>query len=593
MQQILLMTILVFFISCGDTSVKESIALNNNQAENNRSNSVIVKEITAQIIDAPLVNLGYRCGKKEGRTDNEGKFTCHEEEAVTFFVGQVEVGTRTTMTIDKKIFLQDLLGLKRDDFSNKKLILMAVFLQSLGDGDNSEVITLSDNVHNSLDKSLQLSTLQSIKEIEELVTEAGKITVSEEEAKEHLEEFSLVYRPTDDSTENNNSTNIIDNPSDDSNIRDDSTENNNSTNIIDNPSDDSNTRDDSTENNNSTNIIDNHDSDDSNIRDDSTENNNSTNIIDNHSDDSNTRDDSTENNNSTNIIDNHSDDSNTRDDSTENNNSTNIIDNHSDDSSTRDDSTENNNSTNIIDNHSDDSNITDDSTENNATDSIDNPSDNSNTTDDSTDTSNHNVTDSTDNNSTNDSNTTDIIVLAIQKTGQIVSYDENGNEVADGTARDDGYYQKGVNSNCIRDDNNETVTDNLTGLMWQDDTAVASVIKQWLSDESYSICSSDKNNSACFDTTGDTADTYCKQLRLGNYEDWRLPTSSELETIIDYGVSNPSTNRTFQNSSSAYYWSSDTIVGDNNYAWNLYFYFGNMGGDSKNIGYYVRCVRSR
>ena len=547
-KKLLLTTLFIFFIACQEeASIKEPI--NDNQRDNNRSNTIIIKEITAQIIDAPLANLGYRCGKKEGKTDNEGKFICNEGDAVTFFVGQVEVGTCRTMTVDKKIFLQDLLGLKRDDFSNQKLILMAVFLQSLGDGDNSKVITLSDNIHNSLDKPLRLSSIKSIKEIENLVSKTGKITISEEEAKEHLQDFSLVYISTDDATENNTTTDTtIDNHSDDINTTDDLTTNN-STNRTDNHSDDTNTTDDSTDYN-------------------------STDSIDNHSNDTDTTDD-TSDHNTTDNIDNSSSNTNTTDD-TSDYNVTNTIDNNSSDTNTTDDTSDHNTTDN-----SSDSNITDDTINHNTTDNIDNGGSNTPTIDDAVD------------NNTTDNNTTDTIIVVIKKTGQIQSYDENGNEVADGTARDDGYYQKGVLSNYRRDDINETVTDNITGLMWQDDSAVASVTKPWLSDERYNICSSDTNNTACFDTTGDTAETYCNELVLANYEDWRLPTSLELETTIDYGVSNPATNRIFQNSSSGYYWSSDTVVGDNNYAWNLYFYFGNMSGDSKNISYYIRCVRSR
>jgi hypothetical protein len=582
-KKLLLTTLFIFFIACQEeASIKEPI--NDNQRDNNRSNTIIIKEITAQIIDAPLANLGYRCGKKEGRTDKKGQFICNEGDAITFFVGQVEVGTCRTMTVDKKIFLQDLLGLKRDDFSNQKLILMAVFLQSLGDGDNSKVITLSDNIYNSLDKPLRLSSIKSIKEIENLVSKTGKITISEEEAKEHLQDFSLVYISTDDVTENNTTTDTtIDNHSNDINTTDDLTSNN-STNRTDNHSDDTNTTDDSSDYN-STDSIDNH-SNDTDTTDD-TSDHNTTDNIDNSSSNTNTTDD-TSDHNVTDNIDNGSSDTNTTDD-TSDHNVTDSIDNHSNDTNTTDDINEHNATDNI-----DNGNTTDNTSDHNITDNIDNGASDPHTTDDITDDAvDNNTTDSTENNSTNDTNTTDTIVVVIKKTGQIQSYDENGNEVADGTARDDGYYQKGVLSNYRRDDINETVTDNITGLMWQDDSAVASVTKPWLSDERYNICSSDTNNSACFDTTGDTAETYCNELVLANYEDWRLPTSLELETTIDYGVSNPATNRIFQNSSSGYYWSSDTVVGDNNYAWNLYFYFGNMSGDSKNISYYIRCVRSR
>lgn len=182
-------------------------------------------------------------------------------------------------------------------------------------------------------------------------------------------------------------------------------------------------------------------------------------------------------------------------------------------------------------------------------------------------------------------------LVAPKKTGQTTSYDAVGNVVADGSLKDDGYYQKGTTPSYTRDDVNETVTDNVTGLMWQDDAAVASVQKQWLTDDNYNTCSNDKTDPACFDTTGDTATTYCSELVMGGYDDWRLPTSVELEGIVNYGVSNPSIDSTFQNSASSSYWSSSSIVGDEDYAWFVYFYYGGVYGDDKDYNRYVRCVR--
>lgn len=49
--------------------------------------------------------------------------------------------------------------------------------------------------------------------------------------------------------------------------------------------------------------------------------------------------------------------------------------------------------------------------------------------------------------------------LKLKKTGQTVSY----------YANDDGDYQKGITPSYSRDDAKEVVTDNVTGLMWQDD----------------------------------------------------------------------------------------------------------------------------
>ncbi len=181
----------------------------------------------------------------------------------------------------------------------------------------------------------------------------------------------------------------------------------------------------------------------------------------------------------------------------------------------------------------------------------------------------------------------------VLKTGQTKSYDENGTEVTDGSIKDDGYYQKGVDRSYTRDDTKEIVTDNATGLMWQDNVDVESVKKQWLTDENYNTCSNDTNSSACFDTSGDTAATYCENLTLGGYDDWRLPTQDELKTIVDIGKSDPAIDSAFTNVASAGYWSSSSVLSYPYYAWGVLFFLnGHDAWTFKDDNYYVRCVRS-
>jgi len=169
-----------------------------------------------------------------------------------------------------------------------------------------------------------------------------------------------------------------------------------------------------------------------------------------------------------------------------------------------------------------------------------------------------------------DSDTVKVIVKALlaslKKTGQTKSYDTSGTEITDGSIKDDGYYQKGTAHSYTRDDVKEIVTDNVTGLMWQDDGF--SLQLAWID-----------------------AVNYCLVMSLGGFDDWRPPTSAELENIVDYGRVNPSINPVFQNTSSDYYWSSTTSAGSSDYAWLVDFYHGYVGYGSKDNSTYVRCVR--
>jgi len=106
---------------------------------------------------------------------------------------------------------------------------------------------------------------------------------------------------------------------------------------------------------------------------------------------------------------------------------------------------------------------------------------------------------------------------------------------------------------------------------------------------------------------------YAENLRLGGYDDWRLPTIEELAEVVELcGGTLTSVedddwksiwdenedNETYQSNYEARgfasndYWSSTTVAGFSSYAWNVYFYDGSQYGNYKSDSYYVRCVRA-
>ena len=138
---------------------------------------------------------------------------------------------------------------------------------------------------------------------------------------------------------------------------------------------------------------------------------------------------------------------------------------------------------------------------------------------------------------------------------------------------------------------NDMVTDTSTGLIWQDDEVVQ---KQWFTDANYATCFSDYSSLACFDTSGDTAASYCSALTLGEHTDWRLPAIGELESIVDDSQSNPAIDTTyFNNVNSSSYWSSTTYyrITYEDSAWIVDFSNGVVDGSTKVNNHYVRCVR--
>ena len=84
------------------------------------------------------------------------------------------------------------------------------------------------------------------------------------------------------------------------------------------------------------------------------------------------------------------------------------------------------------------------------------------------------------------------------------------------------------------DNGDGTVTDTVTGLMWQQGEAGA---MNW-----------------------QNALIYCEDLALAGYDDWRLPNRNELHTLVDYTEFNPAIDivRFPGALSSSRYWSSTT-----------------------------------
>jgi len=120
------------------------------------------------------------------------------------------------------------------------------------------------------------------------------------------------------------------------------------------------------------------------------------------------------------------------------------------------------------------------------------------------------------------------------------------------------------------------VRDNVTGLIWEVKTDEGSI----------------HDEDTMYDW--DDAVSYCEDLSLGGFSDWRLPTVIELSFLIARERYDPSINTTyFPNTVSDDYWSSTTSASVPGYVWYVDFYDGYMALVGKSYGgsSHVRAVR--
>ncbi len=105
-------------------------------------------------------------------------------------------------------------------------------------------------------------------------------------------------------------------------------------------------------------------------------------------------------------------------------------------------------------------------------------------------------------------------------------------------------------SNVFQKGENDTVIDINTGLMWQQATAPGKYDWQ-------------------------QALSYCENLRLAGYEDWRLPDIKELRSIVNDGVHEPAIDLDcFPGTAPSLYWSSTPNIYNATRAWGINFNHG-------------------
>jgi len=171
--------------------------------------------------------------------------------------------------------------------------------------------------------------------------------------------------------------------------------------------------------------------------------------------------------------------------------------------------------------------------------------------------------------------------IQLPKTGQTTSY----------AAGDDGALQKGAVAPSPRfaDNADGTVTDNLTGLVWLKNATCTDTVgginraDGYLTWADALTWSNNLASGACGLSDGSTAGQ------------WRLPNSTELQSLVDIGHHDPAlpAGHPFTGVQLGLYWSSSSSAVDNTYVWGTDMGTGDItSGFPKSIYLYVWPVRA-
>ncbi len=148
-----------------------------------------------------------------------------------------------------------------------------------------------------------------------------------------------------------------------------------------------------------------------------------------------------------------------------------------------------------------------------------------------------------------------------------ISCQEQGGEIS--FYGQDAHYQG--KQPAYRKNKDLTITDLNTNLIWQQNSAD---VRTWQG-----------------------AVEYCAGLTSADNSEWRLPAKHELQSIVDYGISEPddvqpTINSIFSSLPSGY-WSATPLASDTGRAWVIYFDNGNDYMGEKTDKHHIRCVQGK
>jgi len=113
----------------------------------------------------------------------------------------------------------------------------------------------------------------------------------------------------------------------------------------------------------------------------------------------------------------------------------------------------------------------------------------------------------------------------------------------------------------------DIITDKITGIQWQDSkhTKIIKSLKEVIK--------------------------MCKELRLGGFDDWRVPNKEEILSVVNYSKKPDPQIDIYKKETNSYEWSIKERSYMTHFAWFVYFKYGYSDFYYKYYSNFIRCVR--
>lgn len=164
--------------------------------------------------------------------------------------------------------------------------------------------------------------------------------------------------------------------------------------------------------------------------------------------------------------------------------------------------------------------------------------------------------------------------LIVPDTGQILCYDWTAIMICPNPGEDffgqDGSYL--INPPSLTNNGDGTITDNLTGLMWEQKTQANEQLVYTYSE----------------------AVNYCDTLNVGGHDDWRVPTRKEYSTVFNLGRTSPALDTVYfpyYTTNQVNGWTSSRYQPNANQMWAVLLSWGITFPSDTTDALKVRCVR--